>query len=192
MPSDQIRTFLCIEIPELIRARISELQAAMKSIDARVSWVRPENIHLTLKFLGNVPSKRISAVCQAASRAAGSSSSFSVEVSGTGCFPSPRNPRVLWVGLPDLPEELLQLHKQIEEQLAREGFPRDSRRFSPHLTIGRIRSAEGAARVASQLLESGFEPVLFPANRIVVMRSDLHPSGSLYTPQALIDLPERV
>jgi 2'-5' RNA ligase len=114
-----------------------------------------------------------------------------VEVSGTGCFPSVRNPRVLWVGLKNLPDELLQLHKNLEDELAGQGFPRETKRFAPHLTIGRIRSPEGAPMVARELIELGFESEIAPATRIIVMRSDLHPTGSLYTPQALIELPKR-
>jgi RNA 2',3'-cyclic 3'-phosphodiesterase len=186
-----IRTFLCIEIPDTIKARIGDLQRALKQIEARVSWVKPENIHLTLKFLGAVPASRIPSVCEAVSRAASHNSTFEVEVSGTGCFPSVRNPRVLWVGLTNLPNELRQLHKNLEDELAGRGFPRDSKRFAPHLTIGRIRSPEGAPIVARELIEVGFESALAPATRVIVMRSDLRPTGSLYTPQALIELPNR-
>lgn len=186
-----IRTFLCIEIPDQIRGRIAELQTSLKHLDARVSWVKPENIHLTLKFLGGVPGSRIESLCQAVSRAANSSSPFAVEINGTGCFPSPRNPRVLWVGVSNLPKELLRLHQEIEDQLAKEGFPRDTKRFAPHLTIGRIRSPEGAAGLAQKLIETGFDSGFAPASAVVVMRSDLHPTGSIYTPQAVIELPKR-
>ena len=183
-----IRTFVCLEIPETIRERIAELQSSLKQIDAHVSWVKPANIHLTLKFLGDVSPSRIARVCEAVERAAGSSSPFEVEVNGSGCFPSPRNPRVLWIGLGDLPHQLRRLHMALEDDLAREGFPREEKRFAPHLTIGRIRSPHDAARVAEELIARGFNSETFPAASVIVMRSELHPTGSIYTPQAVIPL----
>jgi 2'-5' RNA ligase len=189
--TETIRTFICVEIPETIKERIGALQRALKHVNARVSWVKPENIHLTLKFLGGVRASRIVALRQAVSRAVSGSGPFEVAVCGTGCFPSIGNPRVLWVGLTDLPNELLQLHKQIEDELAGQGFPRNARPFAPHLTIGRLRSREGAQDLARELIEAGFEAALAPATRVVVMRSDLRPTGSLYTPQAIIELPKR-
>jgi len=185
---DAVRTFICIEIPEAIKDRIGELQRDLRGMDARISWVKPENIHLTLKFLGDVPQSRIESIKRAAERAAGSSSLFEIEARGAGCFPSPRNPRVLWVGLSHLPDELKRLHAKIEDELSREGFAREQKKFSPHLTIGRIRSPQNTSLVAEKLIAGGFEPVRFQANEIIVMRSDLDPSGSIYTPQAVMKL----
>ena len=186
--SDAVRTFICIEIPEAIKERIDELQRDLHGLDARISWVKPENIHLTLKFLGDVPQSRIESVKRAAERAASSCSPFEIEAGGAGCFPSPRNPRVLWVGLSHLPDELKRLHAKIEDELAREGFPREQKKFSPHLTIGRIRSPQNASLVAEKLIAGGFEPARFQADEIIVMRSDLSPAGSIYTLQAVVKL----
>src|SRR5688572_8130706 len=135
-----IRTFICIEIPESIKERIGQLQEALRPIKAQVSWTKPSNIHLTLKFLGGVPASRVEGVRKAVERAASGISPFEVEVSGTGCFPSPRSPRVLWVGLSQLPEALKQLSAKLEDELERLGFAREKRKFSPHLTIGRLRA----------------------------------------------------
>ena len=183
-----IRTFVCIEIAAAIRDRIADLQRELKQIDAHVSWVKPDNIHLTLKFLGPVDPSRIAAVRQAVERAAGSCSPFEVEVYGTGCFPSARSPKVLWVGLSRIPDQLQQLHSTMEDEFARAGFAREQKPFSPHLTIGRIRSPRGAREVAEKLIERGFTGLTFQANEVIVMRSDLNPSGSIYTPQAVIQL----
>src|SRR6185503_6802949 len=109
--ADAIRTFICIEIPEAVRGRIADLQADLKKIDAQVSWVKPANIHLTVKFLGPVAPSRIATIRQVVERAASSCNPFEVEVAGTGCFPSPRNPKVLWVGLSHVPDQLLQLQQ---------------------------------------------------------------------------------
>jgi 2'-5' RNA ligase len=183
-----VRTFICIEIPESVKSRIGRLQETLRQIDAQVSWARPSNIHLTLKFLGGVEASRIERVSKALERAANGISPFEVEVGGAGCFPSPRSPRVFWIGFSNVPELLQQLFSNIEDELAREGFEREKRKFSPHLTIGRIRTPNNAARVAEALIAAGFEPEAFIATEVILMRSDLKPSGSIYTPQAVIQL----
>lgn len=183
-----IRTFICIEIPESIRSRISRLQETLRQIDAPVSWTKPSNIHLTLKFLGGVEASRIERVSKALERAAKGVRPFEVEVSGAGCFPSPRSPRVLWVGVSNVPERLQHLYTNIEDELSRGGFEREKRKFSPHLTIGRIRTPPKAAVVAEALIASGFAPETFKATEVIVMRSDLKPTGSIYSRQASITL----
>ena len=186
--ADAIRTFICIEIPEAVKGRIADLQGELKKLDAQVSWVKPSNIHLTVKFLGPVDPSRIVTVRQVVERVASSCNPFEVEVARTGCFPSPRNPKVLWVGLSQIPNQLQQLQETIEEQLAAVGFPREQKRFSPHLTIGRVRSPRGASEVAEKLIASAFDTQTFSATEVIVMRSDLNPAGSVYTPQARIQL----
>ncbi|MEK6321729.1 MAG: RNA 2',3'-cyclic phosphodiesterase [Acidobacteriota bacterium] len=181
-----VRTFISIEISESIKERISQLQKTLREIEAQVSWTKPSNIHLTLKFLGDVEETRIERVRKAVERAATGISPFEVQVSGAGCFPSPRNPRVLWVSFSHVSENLKQLYAHIEDELAREGFSREKRKFSPHLTIGRIRAPRNAAHVAEALIASGFDPETFKATEVIVMRSDLKPTGSIYTPQAVI------
>src|SRR5262249_28835571 len=138
-PGESFRTFICIEIPESIKARIETLQAGLRSMGASISWTRSPNIHITIKFLGEVAVSKMAALQQAAERACAPVESFNLTVAGTGCFPSPRNARVLWVGLQPLPEELNRLQSGIENELEGIGFARESKRFSPHLTIGRVR-----------------------------------------------------
>jgi 2'-5' RNA ligase len=183
-----VRTFICIEIPETIKRRIEKLQATIKTVGAQVSWTRAPNIHLTLKFLCDVPDSRVEDVGAAVRRAAGGVAGFEIEVGGAGCFPNARNPRVLWVGLTSVPDALRRLQLAIEDELEAEGFPREQKRFSPHLTIGRVRSAERAGRAAERLVAEGFGAESFPAREVIVMRSDLRPTGSIYTPQAIIKL----
>jgi 2'-5' RNA ligase len=185
---DGIRTFVCIEIPESIKERIAELQRHLRQMDSRVSWTKPSNIHLTLKFLGDVPPSRIESVRQATERSVISIAPFEIEIGGAGCFPSPRSPRVLWVGLITLPDSLNRVHKRLEEELFREGFPRELKRFSPHLTLGRVRDPRNSALLAEELEARGFEGEKFEAREIIVMRSELKPTGSVYTQQATIRL----
>jgi 2'-5' RNA ligase len=185
---DVVRTFICIEIPASIKERIDRLQNTLKTIDSQVSWTRPSNIHLTLKFLGAVEETRIQRVAKAVERAAAGINHFEIEVSGAGCFPSPRSPRVLWIGISEIPDALKQLYANLEDELDREGFAREKRKFSPHLTIGRFRGPKNATQLAEVLIASSFKAATFKASEVIVMRSDLKPTGSIYTPQAIIKL----
>ena len=187
-PSNEIRSFICLEIPESIQTRISKLQENLRQTDAQVSWTKPSNIHLTLKFLGGVEASRIDSVGKALEQAAQGIGSFEVEVGGAGCFPSARGPRVLWVGISDIPEQLRRLYDNIEVELERQRFPREKRKFSPHLTIGRIRAPHNSARVAEALIAKGFDFESFTAEQVILMRSDLKPTGSIYTPQTVVRL----
>ncbi len=186
--TETIRTFICIEIPDSIKARIGKLQDTLRQIDAQISWTKPSNIHMTLKFLGGVPASRIERIKNAVEKASRGIKPFDLEVSGSGCFPSARSPRVLWVGIADVPEQLKQLYANLEDQLSQVGFEREKRRFSPHLTIGRVRTPHNANHVADSLISNSFTPERFHATEIVVMRSDLKPTGSIYTPQMTVEL----
>jgi RNA 2',3'-cyclic 3'-phosphodiesterase len=187
-PDILIRTFICIEIPESIRTRVGRLQETLRKIDAQVSWTEPSSIHLTLKFLGGVHPSRLQRVGKSLERAAIGIGPIEVEIGGVGCFPSIRNPRVLWIGISSVSEPLNRLHSKIEDELTREDFEREKRKFSPHLTIGRIRTPQNAACVAETLITTGFDSATFTATEVILMRSDLTPSGSIYTPQAAIRL----
>jgi 2'-5' RNA ligase len=185
---DRVRAFICIEIPSAIKERIENLQRELKKNQAQISWVKPSNIHLTIKFLGDVQASKIQSAIDALQKATESLGEFEIEVSGAGCFSSPRNPRVLWVGLSRLPESLGHLHSNIESEFARIGFAREPKRFSPHLTIGRVRSPLNASKTAEDLIATGFEPQTFKAAEVILMRSELNPSGSIYTPLAVSKL----
>ncbi len=177
-----IRTFICLEIPDSVRSRIGALQQQLKGLGGDVAWVKPGNIHLTLKFLGELPASKHVPVRHICSRVAHNLRPVPFEVSGVGCFPSRKNPRVLWVGLDKVPELLRQLHAELEQNLQQLGFPGEEKPFSPHLTIGRLRTPHHGERLANSLAESGFAPEKVEAKEIVLMKSELHPGGSIYTP----------
>src|ERR1700754_5197259 len=136
---DAIRTFVCLEVPLQVKAGFEELHRGLRGSDIPISWVKPANIHLTIKFLGDVAASKITAVEHAVARACQSLAAFDLTAEGAGCLPSAKSPRVLWVGLNPLPEELRRLHANIEAELEREGFAREAKRFAPHLTIARVR-----------------------------------------------------
>lgn len=185
---EMIRTFICIEVPPSIQARIDELQRALRRKDVPISWVKPANIHLTIKFLGDLTAAAIASVGQAVERACQAIMPFDITVDGTGGFPSAKSPRVLWVGLSPLPDELRKLHSNIEAELEREGFAREAKRFAPHLTIGRVRDSFKARQTIEEMLTAGFAAETFRVTEVIVMRSELHPSGSIYTPQSVVHL----
>ena len=179
-----IRTFICIEIPVSIKKRLDELEQKLKRMDAQVSWVKSSNIHLTLKFLGEIPQSKVASICSVVERAVSDTDPFDIEVGGAGCFPNARNPRVLWVGLTGIPDEMARLHAAIENGLLVEGFPKEGKKFSPHLTIGRFRSPKNADKIIEELTSAGFANESYRASEVIVMRSDLNPGGSVYTPLA--------
>jgi RNA 2',3'-cyclic 3'-phosphodiesterase len=157
-------------------------------IGAEVSWVKKTNIHLTLRFLGEVPRPRIESIGAAVCRAARVTPPFEIEVKGTGCFPSSRSPRVLWVGLGRVPDALRHLQTALECELELEGFPKDPKNFAPHLTIGRLRSQRKVRPLVEVLESVGFGAANFRASEVCVMRSHLNPAGATYTRQFVFSL----
>src|SRR5436853_2993113 len=187
--SEDVRSFIAIEIPEGIRERIGGLQKRLRESDCQVSWVKPSNIHLTLKFIGQTPRDRIAGISAAIEGACVGLSTFELEIGATGSFPSRRNLKVLWVGINDEPTGSLKtFHARMESELAESGFPRETKSFNPHLTIGRLRSTENSGKLIDQMAEFGFSAERFVVREIVLMRSELNPAGSIYTPLTRIPL----
>ncbi|RMF65796.1 MAG: RNA 2',3'-cyclic phosphodiesterase [Calditrichaeota bacterium] len=176
-----IRTFIAIELPDDLRRRIAAAQAELKQTRERVGWTRPENIHLTLRFLGDVAQERIPAVADAMGNAAAGFSVFSVTVAGLGAFPNLKRPRVLWVGVQDPGGELTELARRLENALNEIGFERERRPFRPHLTLGRVKSPPSRA-FCDRLAQARFDPGQVRVSEIVLMKSDLRPTGAVYTP----------
>jgi 2'-5' RNA ligase len=149
--------------------------------EAAASWSRPENIHLTVKFFGNVDPQRVPAISAAAAQVVKEFSPIQIGVGTTGVFPRPSRPQVLWIGIDDPSHALTVLQKKLENEFAREGFPQEGRAFRPHLTIARIRKPHDAARLAQTHLETKFETVELTLNELVLFRSELSSKGSKYT-----------
>jgi 2'-5' RNA ligase len=176
------RVFCAVELPddvrEQLRDHITRLREAVPDVAA--SWSRVENVHLTLKFFGNVEVERIDAISAAASRTVGEFSSFPIGIGGTGVFPRPSRPQVLWIGVSDPVGQLAALQKKFDDETA--DFGTEDRAFRPHLTIARIRRPEGGKRLADAHLKMDFKPVEIILNEVIVFRSELSPQGSRYTP----------
>ena len=188
---EAVRTFVCLSLPAFARDRLASTQQRLRESGAQISWVKPHNIHLTLKFLGSVPAERLQEVVRAVQRAAVPAPPIALELTVLGCFPNRRAPRVVWAGLNQLPEELKKLQQRVERELVAIGFPAESRSFSPHFTLGRVRSGRNIRKLVAAMQAERLEPLRFEAAEVVVMASRLHPSGALYTPVSRIPQPVR-
>lgn len=184
------RVFCAIELPREVRGRLEDHvdQLRREVPDVAASWSRAENIHLTLKFFGTVEVKRIQRISEAAERVVKQFSTFEIGVGGTGVFPRPSRPQVLWIGVGDPSGQLTVLQEQIENACAAEGFPKENRAYRPHLTIARLRKPEGARRIADAHLRMKFPPIEVVVKELVVFRSELSPKGSKYTVISAADL----
>ena len=140
------RTFVAVEITGPIRARAKELIESLAGTPADVKWVETHNLHLTLKFLGEVREQEIFEVCRAVERGAAKVEPFELEGCGAGAFPNAARPRTLWLGAREGTEPMIQLHDCIEAELAELGYREEHRRFQVHLTIGRVRGGENGKR----------------------------------------------
>jgi len=176
------RVFCAVELPDEVRARLQEHIAGLRKEfpDAAVSWSRVENIHLTLKFFGNVELDRIPKISAAATRSTERFSKFQIDVGNTGVFPRPSRAQVLWIGVNDSSGQLSALHKQLDVACASAGFPKEDRAYHPHLTIARLRKP--GRRLADAHLQMKFEPLVVEINELILFRSELSNKGSRYTP----------
>ena len=181
--SDEWRTFCAIELSDRVREQLADHVKRLREAvpDASASWSRPENVHLTLKFFGNVPTQDVTRISVAATRVAQQFSSFQIRIGGTGVFPRRSRPQVLWVGVEDSSNSLSDLQQRLEEEFAREGFAKEDRGFRPHLTIARLRRPEDARQLAEAHIQTKFSFIEVPVNEFVLFRSELSPKGSRYT-----------
>jgi 2'-5' RNA ligase len=177
------RVFCAVEIPEKVGAPAAEHVRKLKSEFPHVlaSWNREGKFHLTLKFFGNIPAERVTAVSRAASLAVEGQSEFKINVAGAGVFPKHGPPHVLWLGVEDLAGNLLQLQKRLEEECANLGFERETRPFHPHLTLARLRKRESAKELGLAHKRLRFEQVQMTISELLVIRSELDPEGSKYS-----------
>ena len=189
----EYRVFVALTAPEPVRGQVEKAQAELRACvpQARVTWTRREQFHLTLKFLGNVEGERVGGLVEAVRGAAGGFAPLRLRAEGVGCFPDLRSPRVVWLGVRDLEEALPRLQRAIEAASA--GFTAQERpeRFSGHLTLGRIKSigrpeAESLARRAKAMAERFFGQ--WTADRVEIIRSVLSSEGARHTVLATVPL----
>jgi len=178
---ETLRTFIALDMPPEIKTALEKYVQPLKSLRGRVSWVKRENLHLTLKFLGDTPANRVDEIAVALQEVATASTPFAADIADCGAFPNDKASRVLWVGINDESGTLLKLAKAIDERLHRFGFAKEKRDFTPHLTIGRVKDLR-IPEIIRGLKEKMFTAMPAQFDEIIFMQSELNPAGSIYTP----------
>ncbi len=179
---EKVRAFVAVLLSDEVRAALAQEVDRLRSIAPAVGWVRPENLHLTLKFLGHVSPETLARVEAGLAEAVADQNPLALAFAGLGAFPSIERPRVVWAGVVEGDEALVTLQARIEVTLAGQEIPREERPFHPHLTLGRVREPRQARPLVSALRTR--EKVPFGSQKVSaihLMRSDLHPHGARYT-----------
>jgi 2'-5' RNA ligase len=182
---ETIRTFIAVPLNSEIRAEADNLTRKLQSLSRGIKWVKPQSMHLTLEFLGNITPEEVRKVFAAMDRLFASPPSLlNLRTTNLGAFPNLKRPRVLWIGLQgDGLPALLNLQREVEENLAGEGFPKEERKFSPHLTLARVKYADNLEMVMKEFSEYQFPEILLKVEQLDIMHSDLKPGGAEYRVQ---------
>jgi len=178
-----MRTFIAIELPNEIKDSLSRLQEELKASGADVKWVEPNNIHLTLKFLGEIDDKKIEKITKIIDDTAQGKDKFQINISSLGAFPKIDFPRVIWVGVDTGDKEVNDIAKELEEKIAKIGIPKEDRPFSSHITIGRTKSSLNREKLVQDLkikAELGARKLEFYVTKIALFKSTLTPKGPIY------------
>ena len=177
-----VRAFIAVNLDQGLKDALVKVQERLKATHADVGWVRPESLHLTLKFLGQVEESRLGAVAEAIAAAAADYGSFRLVLGGLGAFPQPRAARVVWIAIQQGAEALATLHARVEAGLESLGFVREERPFAAHLTLGRVRGPARREQLAVALtsIPAGRLGEMM-LHRIELMKSELGPGGARYT-----------
>jgi len=191
--SEQIRSFIAIELPQQVKEGLAGLRNKLERIEHKfVKWVDPDGIHLTLKFLGNIPFKRVMEIKEAIEEAVQGVSPFRLEICGLGAFPNFKQIRVFWIGVGGDLDKLSALQRQIDSALNPLGFTPEAHPFVPHLTLARIKESASpgdrktfAELVSSVTFENRYE---IEVDAISLMKSQLTPEGAIYTRLFLVKL----
>jgi len=178
-----IRAFLAIDPPEEVLQAIGGIQGRLQRlIRGELRWLRPEAIHLTLKFFGDITESAVADIAAVVERAAAGAAPFSFVIGGAGVFPDRRRPRVLWLGMEGDVERLIGFQQRLDGELGRVGFPPEERPFRPHLTLARVKSPQGLTGLERALeKEEEYGAGKFTASGIGLIRSELTPRGGVYT-----------
>ena len=184
-----LRAFIAIPLPAKIIDLAADLQSRLKSTGLKMRWVRLQGIHLTLKFLGEIPESRIEDLAGAMDRAASGFGVVNLAAQGLGVFPGIKRPRVVWLGIGGQTDQLAQLHDGLDAALEPLGFDREKRPFRAHLTLARAKGRIDARMLLDAVQTHGAYPAEpFDAQQLVLYQSDLRPQGAVYTARATVNL----
>lgn len=192
---EQIRAFIAIELPDQAKSDLSQILGKIRPGQERsVKWVDPASIHLTLKFLGNIPAEKVVNIARAIGEAAAEARPFTLGLQGLGAFPNLRSPRVVWVGVGGDVRLIVHLQRRIEQALIHLGFPTERREFSPHLTLGRVRdqaTSQERRSLGESIESTGLQrSPPFPVDEVCLVRSTLTSAGAIYDRLASFHLTE--
>jgi len=172
-----MRTFIAVEIPKEIQEKVGRYIETIRDVIPEIKWVSPDNLHFTIKFLGEIQNSDFRNIKECVEQTASEYAPFSMGLSGIGFFPSQERPKVIWIGADGGEDSLLDLFHDMEHRLEAIGFDRESKTFFPHLTIGRVK------RFKQIQIPGGipdFEPATFAVRSIAIMKSTLTPDGPIY------------
>ena len=187
--SDAIRAFIAIELNSDTQEGLARIQSELRSARADVKWVKPQNIHLTLKFLGNIDSSQAEKIKQILDEIGNKFKSFESDLNELGAFPKPNSPRVIWVGMQKGKDQVISIVNDLENKISEIGILREDRTFHPHVTLGRLRSPHNRSGLVEFLEKNKTIPPLnFTADKIVLFKSTLTPQGPIYEPLAQVSL----
>ena len=177
-----IRAFIAIDIPQETRVLLDKIQEQLKQSRAGVRWVRPGSIHLTLKFLGNIHPAQVDDIAQVTAEAVLDEPVLTLCLAGLGAFPGQRNPRVIWVGIQGELERLTTIQARLEKNLVPIGFAPEKHGFRPHLTLGRVKDKRNRQALSDAMASLKLpEFNSFDVAEIILYKSDLRPTGAIYT-----------
>lgn len=177
-----MRTFIAIELPKEIKNYLAQIQDDLRATGADVKWVEPGNIHLTLKFLGDRDDKKVKQISCLLDEITKDTTTYQIKIFSVGVFPKIETPRVIWAGISDGDSETKIIAKQLEEEIARLGIPKEDRPFSSHITLGRTRSGLNLDKLSGKLtsMAGKITPQVFRVDKITLFKSTLTPKGPVY------------
>lgn len=183
-----IRTFIAVDLPQQIKMEIDKMTAGFRQLNANIRWVKAANLHLTLRFLGDIPEESVLSLADSIKGSTEGFGGFDLSLSGLGAFPNLRRPRVIWIGSGSGTDRLKGLAAKVEQAVIESGFGKGDKPFSSHLTIGRVKFPKGLDRLLAQIGETRYESQPFGVNEVSIYKSDLSPAGPKYTKLEAISL----
>ena len=181
MSDNLIRTFISIPVPNEVKSKKNMLYSTLENSPSNISWVKNEQLHLTLKFLGHTPEASFDNIKSEISKVASTVNPFKLVVDKTGCFPKKERPRVLWLGINGNTVALNDLFLRIDKKMDKIGFPCLDKEFIPHITLAKVKYPQKHTPDISTFLKSSYDPIDFTADRVQFLTSELLPSGTFYT-----------
>ena len=176
-----IRTFIAVPVPEPLFNLREKLKATISEKTGKIRWLRKDQIHLTMKFLGDTTEDSINDVRHVMQKVADEFKPFNISIQKTGCFPKIERPRVMWIGVSGELDKLYQLVEKIQKKLNPLGFPKDEKKYHPHITIARAKYPQKKTPDISTFLNTSFDPIPFPIKKVQFISSELFPNGPVYT-----------